>query len=159
MLQRFEQYRFVQYSSELTDGEVGNVGLRRANLHGFRADLCRAAAVICNAGFELVGECLHMGIPTLVKPVQGQMEQQSNAFALEQLGWGTATQTLDENIVRTWLEGERRITPIVYPDVASELVDWVLEGDWQDKTSLWSALWEDSSTHQKLPRIKNYAAV
>jgi uncharacterized protein (TIGR00661 family) len=159
LLQRFDTYRFVQYSPDLDDGEAGNVGLRRTNLHGFRADLCRAAAVICNAGFELVGECLHMGIPALVKPVQGQMEQQSNAFALEQLGWGTALQELDELKIRHWLDGERRVAPIVYPDVAAELVDWILEGDWQNKMSLWNTLWDNTRARKKMPREKNYATI
>jgi uncharacterized protein (TIGR00661 family) len=159
LLQRFESYRFVQYSPDVDDGEAGNVGLRRTNLHGFRADLCRAAAVISNAGFELVGECLHMGIPVLVKPVHGQMEQQSNAFALAQLGWGTALQELEENKLRDWLDGERRITPIVYPDVAAELVDWVLEGDWQNKMGLCNTLWDNTRARKKAPREKNYAAV
>jgi uncharacterized protein (TIGR00661 family) len=159
LLQRFPHYRFVQYSPDLDDGEADNVGLRRTNLHGFRADLCRATAVICNAGFELVGECLHMGTPVLVKPVQGQMEQQSNAFALEQLGWGTAMQALNENKLRAWLDGERRVAPIVYPDVAAELVDWVLEGDWQNKMSLWNTLWDNTRARKKMPRAKSYAAI
>lgn len=159
LLQRFDNYRFVQYSPDLEDGEAANVGLRRTNLHGFRADLCRASAVICNAGFELVGECLHMGIPALVKPVQGQMEQQSNAFALEQLGWGSALRDLDEGKIRRWLDGERRVAPIVYPDVAAELVDWVLAGDWQNKMSLWNTLWDNTRARKKMPREKNYAVI
>jgi len=158
LLQRFKQYRFVQYSPDLIDDEAENVGLRCTNLHGFRADLCRAAAVICNAGFELVGECLHMGIPTLVKPVRGQMEQQSNAFALEQLGWGTAMQELDEHKLQTWLDGERCVAPIAYPDVAAELVDWVLAGDWQNKMSLWNTLWDNTRTRKHPSQMRNHSA-
>lgn len=144
LLRRLPQHRFLQYSPDLEDGEAGNVGLRRTNLHGFRADLCRASAVICNAGFELVGECLHLGIPTLVKPVRGQMEQQSNAFALQQLGWGSALRELDEQRIREWLDSDPAIAPIVYPDVAAALVDWVLEGDWQNKMNLWHTLWDNT---------------
>jgi uncharacterized protein (TIGR00661 family) len=155
LLQRFKQYRFVQYSPDLSDGEANNVGLRRTNLHGFRADLCRAAAVICNAGFELVGECLHMGIPALVKPVRGQMEQQSNAYALEQLGWGTAINELDEAKLHAWLDGERRVAPIVYPDVAAELSDWVLAGDWQNKMSLWNTLWDNTRARKHPSQTRN----
>lgn len=164
LLQRFEQYRFLQYSPDLVDSDDGNVGLRRTNLHGFRSDLCRATAVICNAGFELVGECLHLGIPMLVKPVRGQMEQQSNALALEQLGWGNALRELDEQRLREWLEGERNTTPIVYPDVAAALVDWVLEGNWQNKMNLWHTLW-DNTRMQRDPhygtegRPRKYATI
>lgn len=142
LLNRFPQWRFVQYSPELSDSSAGNVALRRTNLHGFRSDLCLAEAVICNAGFELVSECLHLGIPALVKPVNGQMEQHSNALALEQLGWGTAVDTLDADSLGNWLQGERRGAPIQYPDVAAALTDWVLDGDWREKTVLWETLWE-----------------
>lgn len=142
LLQHFDDFRFIQYSPDLNAGEAGNVSLRRTNLHGFRDDLCRSDAVICNAGFELVSECLHMSIPVLVKPVHGQMEQMSNAFALQQLGWGSAVDSIDHATLNTWLYGERRIVPVHYPDVAAALADWVLEGDWNDKYVLCDTLWE-----------------
>jgi uncharacterized protein (TIGR00661 family) len=142
LLQRFPEFRFVQYAAELTDAEAGNVSLRSTNLHGFRNDLCLAEAVICNAGFELVSECLHIGIPTLVKPVKGQMEQHSNALALQRLGWGSAINDLTEANLQTWLRGERRTMEMQYPDVAAAIADWVLEGEWLDKTMLWETLWE-----------------
>jgi uncharacterized protein (TIGR00661 family) len=142
LLQRFPQFQFVQYSSDLQDSEAGNVSLRRTNLHGFRADLTHAEAVLCNAGFELVSECLHMGIPTLVKPVKGQMEQHSNALALERLGWGSAVNELTEANLKNWLCGERRAMALQYPDVAASLSEWVLDGVWHDKTALWEKLWE-----------------
>lgn len=142
LLQRFDDLHFTQYSPDLSDGQSGNVALRCTNLHGFREDLCRADAVICNAGFELVSECLHMGIPTLVKPVKGQMEQMSNAFALQQLGWGSAVDTIDYNALKNWLHGERPVVPVQYPDVAAALADWVLEGAWDDKYLLCETLWD-----------------
>lgn len=142
MLNQLDGYRFVQYSPDLVDSEQGNVELRKTNLNGFRSDLRKATAVICNAGFELVSECLHMGIPTLVKPVKGQMEQQSNALALQQLGWGSAMPELTVARLREWLQREHRITPIHYPDVAAALADWVLEGDWHDQEMMRDMLWE-----------------
>src|SRR5690606_9482500 len=151
LLQRFPSTTFVQYSPDLADAEQGNVSLRRANLHGFRTDLCNAEAVICNAGFELVSECLHIGIPVLVKPVQGQMEQHSNALALQQLGWGSAVDSLTEDGLRAWLDGDRPKPPIQYPDVAAALTDWVLEGDWLDKATLCDTLWECTRTRTVTP--------
>jgi uncharacterized protein (TIGR00661 family) len=141
LLQRFDDHRFVQYSPDLSDAEAGNVSLRRTCLNGFRADLCAAGAVICNAGFELVSECLHLGIPALVKPVAGQMEQHSNALALRQLGWGATTERLDHGELLRWLAGERPHTTVHYPDVAAALADWVLAGEWQDSAGLWEMLW------------------
>ena len=40
------------------------------------------AGVVCNSGFELISECLQLGKTVLTRPVLGQMEQMSNAFAL-----------------------------------------------------------------------------
>ncbi|MDB6061066.1 MAG: hypothetical protein JWM78_1169 [Verrucomicrobiaceae bacterium] len=149
LLQRFPAIRFVQYSPDVTDSEQGNVALRQTNLHGFRADLCEAEGVICNAGFELVSECLHMGIPALVKPVKGQMEQHSNALALQQLGWGSAVNELSETTLHEWLNGERRVVPMEYPDVAAALTEWVLSGEWHDKTVLADTLWENTRSRPR----------
>ncbi|HEY3698998.1 MAG TPA: MJ1255/VC2487 family glycosyltransferase [Spongiibacteraceae bacterium] len=150
LLQRFADFQFVQYSSDIDDGESDNVSLRRSNLHGFRSDLCSAEAVICNAGFELVGECLHLGTPVLVKPVKSQMEQLSNAHALQQLGWGSAIDIVDWSSLQQWLYGERPVQPVRYPDVAAALTDWVLDGDWQDKMVLCDTLWECTRSREVL---------
>ncbi len=156
LLQRFGDIQFKQYSPDVVDTETGNVSLRRANLQGFRDDLCGAEAVICNAGFELVAECLHLGIPTLVKPVKGQMEQMSNALALHQLGWGSATDVIDEAALKNWLYGERRIVPIHYPDVAAALVDWILEGGWDDKYTLCETLWDCTRSYHTSARAASF---
>jgi hypothetical protein len=97
--------------------------------------------VICNAGFELVSECLHLGLPVLVKPVAGQMEQLSNAAALEQLGWGATTRQLDAKAIDSWLVQPQQPPAIRYPDVAAALSDWILSGEWQDQRGLWQTLW------------------
>ena len=142
LLKKFRDFKFVQYSPDLINADDENVSLRRTNLHGFRDDLRNAEAVICNAGFELVSECLHMGIPALVKPVKGQMEQLSNAFALQQLGWGHAVNELTETNIGEWLNTDHGTAAIQYPDVAATLTDWVLEGDWHEKLVMCDLLWE-----------------
>ena len=55
----------------------------------------RQQGVICNTGFELISECLQWGKPVLTRPLAKQMEQLSNAAALEQLGYATTMQALD----------------------------------------------------------------
>ena len=55
----------------------------------FKLDLRASAGVICNAGFELISECLQWGKPVLTRPLAGQMEQRSTAEALRQLGYAT----------------------------------------------------------------------
>jgi uncharacterized protein (TIGR00661 family) len=141
LLNRFDDCQFIQYSPDVVDGAQGNVQLRKTNLHGFRNDLQHASAVLCNAGFELVAECLHIGTPVLVKPVQGQMEQVSNAFALRTLNWGSTLDTLDAARIGEWLQSPPRSPGVRYPDVAAALTDWILEGEWADQSDLWETLW------------------
>jgi uncharacterized protein (TIGR00661 family) len=101
---------------------------------GFRLDFADAAGVICNSGFELVSEALQLGKKLLVKPLHGQMEQLSNALALEKLELGQVMQHLDGAAIGGWLEQGRAIR-IVYPDVAEAVAAWLKQGDLRvDKT-------------------------
>ena len=45
-------------------------------------------AVIATAGFTLISEALYLHKPYLALPMQGQFEQELNAFQLESLGYG-----------------------------------------------------------------------
>lgn len=141
LLHHFPQQRFVQYSPDLDDGEAGNVSFRKTCYQGFHDHLVQATAVVCNAGFELVSECLHIGVPVLVKPVAGQIEQLSNAVALDHLRWGRTTPKLDEAVLGEWLSTPPATPTIRYPDVAATLVDWLLDGDWSSQAGLWETLW------------------
>ncbi|GAA4104367.1 MJ1255/VC2487 family glycosyltransferase [Zhongshania borealis] len=141
-LQNISKYHFIQYSPDLTDAEIGNVSQRKTSLHGFKHDLCSARAVICNAGFELISECLHMGIPALAKPVSGQGEQLSNATALKHLKLADVMDTFSEQTIAQWLQNIPEQTPQHYPDVAEAICDWVLQGQWQENEALVSKLWQ-----------------
>ena len=87
---------------------------------GFLRDLCECGGVICNAGFELPSEALHLGKRILAKPLSGQIEQESNALALGQLGLAAVSNKLSVNLVRDWLHGIRdsQVKPVNYPNVA-----------------------------------------
>lgn len=141
-LQQLEGYEFRQYSPDLSDGSDGNVQMRKTNLHGFKADLCSAAGVICNAGFELISECLHMGIPALAKPVAGQSEQLGNAAALRQLGCASVMEDFSVAAIRDWLASQPQHSPRHYPDVAAAICDWLLKGQWHDSAGLVESLWQ-----------------
>ncbi|WP_159817477.1 MJ1255/VC2487 family glycosyltransferase [Colwellia sp. 20A7] len=126
LLQQFPDKHFIQYSPDVDNAEKKNVSIRTTCYAGFKQDLCRGSAVISNSGFELISECLHLGLPLLVKPLQGQMEQESNALALHELKFAKVMRTLDEDIVASWLV---KCKPRIYkktPDVAFEIVRWLL---------------------------------
>ena len=143
-LQNLPKHRFIQYAPQLNDAEIGNISQRKTSLHGFKHDLCSARAVICNAGFELISECLHMGIPVLAKPVAGQAEQLGNAAALKQLHLAEVMDEFCPNTIAQWLTNIPRKTPQRYPDVAEAICDWLLQGQWQDNEALVKQLWQNT---------------
>ncbi|MDT0632877.1 glycosyltransferase family protein [Rubrivirga litoralis] len=67
-----------------------NVRLRPPSRAGFLADLGAARAVVATAGFTLLSEALHLGVPVLALPNRGFFEQVVNALALRDAGRGGA---------------------------------------------------------------------
>ncbi len=104
MLGVIKNQHFIIYSPELEDRELGNLSLRKTSHDGFKRDLSQAEAVICNSGFELISECLQLGLAILTKPQLAQTEQMSNASALAKLGYATTCKTLSTNAVNEWLQ-------------------------------------------------------
>ncbi|GHE84915.1 MJ1255/VC2487 family glycosyltransferase [Thalassotalea profundi] len=141
LLNRFPLYNFIQYSSELTEQQQGNVTQKRASLVGFKNDLCQSSGVICNSGFELNSECLHLGLPILTKPIKGQMEQESNALALASLGLGQVMLYLDESIIEQWLLTQHQVTKKEMPDVAKAIVNWLVDTPRSPVSELANHLW------------------
>lgn len=123
--------------------DEANLHLRPPSRAGFLADLESSGGVITNAGFELPSEALHLGCRLLVKPLRGQMEQESNALALVRLGLGTATQKLDAGTIGEWLDGPP-ISPQPFPDVAGEIARWIDRGRWDDGAGLAKSLWGEA---------------
>lgn len=140
LLKRFRDYQFYVYSPTMPNRpheHADHIHVRQLSRSGFRKDFSDAAGVICNAGFELASEALQTGKKILVKPLRGQLEQVSNALALELLQLGQVMQSLDASTIATWLEQSRAIH-VQYPDSAQIIVDWLLQGelrldkDWVD---------------------------
>lgn len=123
---------------------MGNVLRKPASIHTFKQDLSTARGVICNSGFELISECLQWNKPVLTRPLAGQMEQLSNAMALQQLGYARVVQTLDEVTLRRWLEQPVASPGITFPDVAAALADWLVDGCQVPVSTLGDALWRDT---------------
>lgn len=128
ILTRFSNFYFIIYSPELKDGQQDNISFRKTSYQGFKNDLKKAHAVICNSGFELNSECLHLGIPILTKPIKGQMEQVSNAFSLQTLGYAQVMHHLDKTKIEEWLENLPNQKQQQLPDVAKEVVNWIIAG-------------------------------
>jgi uncharacterized protein (TIGR00661 family) len=140
LLAPFDRHRFFIYHQASRPAPESHLHVRPYSRGGFLQDLAESAGVITNAGFELVSEALHLGKKVLVKPLRGQLEQQSNAKALTVLGLGSTMRRLDPDAVDAFLA--RRAGPTVrYPDVARLIADWIGAGDWTDVAGLSRSAW------------------
>tara|TARA_S200000501_G_scaffold366780_1_gene402157 strand:+ start:459 stop:1535 length:1077 start_codon:yes stop_codon:yes gene_type:complete len=141
LLEPFRDYEFKVFA-HVSDMSVHNhVTINPFSLQRFQKELKDAAGVITNAGFGLSSECLALGKKLLVKPLERQFEQLSNALALQALGRATTMAKLDRNILEQWLELDGHV-PIAYPDVAALLCDWITEGEPRDYQELVDSVWD-----------------
>ena len=85
------------------EGSVGNVRLCAFSERGFVDDLRTARALVATAGFSLMGEAVHLGVPMLTVPLEGQFEQELNARYLARLGYGGWTPSLDGDVLARFL--------------------------------------------------------
>lgn len=144
LLKPFENYLFVFYGPFPQYESRGHIQLKPLSRDGFKHDLATAAGVICNAGFELSSEAIQLGRKLLVKPLQGQVEQLSNALALEKLELAMTMETLNRDVVKEWL-ASWPAKRVVYPNVARAIVEWLSKGRWQNpstKIELVESLWQ-----------------
>ncbi|HJS16557.1 MAG TPA: MJ1255/VC2487 family glycosyltransferase [Rheinheimera sp.] len=127
-LQPLTQYQFYLYGPGLSKSQHGHIQCSGPCVDEFKRDLHQAHAVISNAGFELVSEALQLQKRILVKALQGQMEQQSNALALTQLQLGQSTDTLNTAVIKEWLASQPQNKQVQYANVAQALAKWIRAG-------------------------------
>ncbi len=140
LLQQFRGFEFCIYHPDAVHGDSGNLQLRPISRH-FKQDLLDAAMVMTNSGFELISECLQLGKSVLTKPLQGQMEQLSNAAALRELGYAHVISKLDAGDIGAWLQDGKPAVQVIYPDVAAELARWIATGRKESREELAQQLW------------------
>jgi hypothetical protein len=124
--------------------DEGHIHIRPFSREGFQVDLHRCEGVICSAGFELPSEAIHLGKKILVQPVAGQMEQKSNALALEKLGYGFTAKKFDVETLKQWLPLKPPAHPRHFPDVAKALVNWLMQGGGENIGELQQQLWQET---------------
>ena len=150
VLSGFPERSFVQYAPTINNEILGNVYRRKADVFGFKKHLATSAGVICNSGFELISECLQWRKPVLTKPLDGQMEQYSNALALHQLGYASTTPVFDRQALLQWFSSPRVTPDIQFPDVAARLAEWIATGCKESPASLSEELWRANGS-AKIP--------
>ncbi len=127
LLSPFENFQFHVYSPEPVPSKFGHITCNPLSRDGFQKDLYDCAGIISNAGFELASESLQMGKKILAKPLHAQMEQISNAAALQQLGYGHVMHDMDSSVIEHWLHDNHAVH-VTYPNIAKVLVQWIQNG-------------------------------
>jgi uncharacterized protein (TIGR00661 family) len=123
----FENFEFHVYSPEVVTSKYPHIHCKPLSRGGFQKDLYDCTGIISNAGFELASESLQLGKKILVKPLHAQMEQISNAAALEQLGYGHTMFDMDSGVIEDWLHNPHAVH-VTYPNIAKVLVQWLKDG-------------------------------
>ncbi|WP_394753801.1 MJ1255/VC2487 family glycosyltransferase [Crenothrix sp.] len=126
-LKPFVDFEFYIYTLAPERSCLRHIHCKPLSREGFRQDFYDCAGIITSAGFELASEALQAGKKVLAKPLHSQMEQLSNAFALQQLGYGQTMYELDAQILAAWLY-DNHVVQITYPNVAQIIVQWIAEG-------------------------------
>jgi uncharacterized protein (TIGR00661 family) len=85
-----------------------NVTWRAFSETGFVEDLRTARAVIAGGGFSLMSEAVHLRVPMLAVPIEGQYEQELNARYLDALGYGAWAPELDRETIAEFLANTGR---------------------------------------------------
>jgi len=142
VLSPFKEFEFFIFSPEDVLSPYPNIHFKPLSLLGFQQNMADCIGIICNAGFELASEALQLGKKILVKPVHAQMEQISNAAALQLLGYGKTMRTLDIKIIEQWLY-ESKAIQIIYPNTAQYLVQWIANGMPAVDSSWYQQLWSN----------------
>ncbi|MFZ2406137.1 MAG: MJ1255/VC2487 family glycosyltransferase [Methylobacter sp.] len=127
LLSPFKNFEFHVYSPEVVPSLFDHIICNPLSRDGFQKDLYDCAGIISNAGFELASESLQLGKKILAKPLHAQMEQISNAAALQQLGYGHVMHDLNGSVIDHWLHDNRAVH-ITYPNIAKVLVQWIQDG-------------------------------
>ena len=101
-LNGFPRETFFVYGYDRSDRE-GPITFKPFSRDGFLDDLATAKAVMATAGFTLISEALHLKKPYMAMPMQGQFEQELNAFQLQRLGYGKCVREVGAEAIGDFL--------------------------------------------------------
>jgi len=136
-----KDYEFYIYHHISEPEDRGHLHLRPLSREKFQADLASSEGVITNSGFELASETIQYGKKILTKPLHGQMEQISNAAALKILKRADVISSLNPAVLKAWLQ-KKNPEAVRYPNVAKEIVQWIVNGQQESLDSFSRRLWK-----------------
>ncbi|MCG9769331.1 glycosyltransferase [Pseudoalteromonas piscicida] len=140
LLKDFPDKEFYCYHPDADNASLQHIHLRKPSRSGFIQDLRNTSGVIANAGFELSSEALKLGKKLLLKPLDGQFEQQNNAQTLAELGHAQVMNYLNAGALEEWLQTDAKAS-FYFPSDPSLLVEWLMGGQWHNIDLLHNQLW------------------
>ncbi|WP_144391942.1 MJ1255/VC2487 family glycosyltransferase [Pleionea sediminis] len=143
LLKPFTDYQFYIYHPVENAFDEGNIHVRALSTESFKKELQKTSGVICGAGFELPSETLQLGKKLLVQPVGGQMEQRSNAKALQELGLASVSKQFNHEELSAWLLNHQT-KKFNLPNTAKAIVEWLVYGDLNNYNALVDSLWQQT---------------
>lgn len=142
-LKQLPQQRFVVYAAVRQTVTDKNLTIKPLNRTTFPLDLATCSGVVCNSGFGLCSEAMVLGKKILTRPQRRQIEQESNAQILQQLGRVTVMKQFDHEVLRPWL-AQAAPPKAEFPDVAAAVAQWLVAGRHHDSHGLVADLWQQS---------------
>ncbi|WP_392561352.1 glycosyltransferase family protein [Orbus sturtevantii] len=137
-----QRYEFECYHPNIKQEAINNaINLKPLSRDTFTNAVSACSGIIANTGFALISEALVLGKKVLTKPVSGQFEQIYNAECLAKLDLATVMNFLDQKVLEKWLT-KPSPSPIVYPDVATHLANWIVSGQQESLAELSNRLWQ-----------------
>lgn len=105
VLRQFPSERFVVYGYGAdTPPDGPSITFHPPSQHGFLEHLAGARAVVSTAGFTLLTESLALDKPMLAMPMEGQFEQELNAWMLESMGLGRRARPITVDALGRFLD-------------------------------------------------------
>lgn len=152
VLSSISETRFRCFHPDIVEPkQQANIEWNPTSKAAFHTALCECSGVIANGGFELATECLSIGKPLLVKPLNGQYEQFSNAFTLTQLDLCASMFSLNSDDIEDWLNN-RHSVKVKFPSDLTQFIDWIIKSDWKNTQAICDKLWADVEFPQDVER-------
>ena len=148
-LEAIPDYQFRLHCKDIEPGVYGHIEVFAFARESFQKNLGECESVLCNAGFELNSEALQLGRKILVKPLKKQIEQHSNALALEKLKLAQTCEELSSERIMEWLETSQPVQ-VSYPNVAKAVVAWLVSKEHTSIESLCEGLWARTRTNHSV---------
>ena len=85
--------------------------------------------------------------------IEKQMEQISNAKAIELLELGSVMDVINKQAIEDWLLLENTKKSLVYQDVSQALTTWISNGEWSKESveMLSKQIWNNNSIQYNAP--------